>query len=240
MKIRSKKVAIFASAIMLTFSLVSCGSKDSSSSENKVESNLVGNVDKDVNVSSDEMPYGATYKQLDTQYDGVPIVVEYDVRFVQDEEGKLVSDYFSAISTKDGEKLKSVSYEKLMDTRIKDNNCSDIQKLAELMHDSFATEHNIGSDFTFNFLSMQDYKKEDSGFDFSVYDNAVLAADPNAKINSKAVVPVYIMYSDSEANGRELITPENGAYTSMGVDVGDPGYVWICIYNIDGKYYIIY
>ena len=152
MKIRSKKAAIFASAIMLTFSLVSCGSKDSSSSENKVESNLVGNVDKDVNVSSDEMPYGATYKQLDTQYDGVPIVVEYDVRFVQDEEGKLVSDYFSAISTKDGEKLKSVSYEKLMDTRIKDNNCSDIQKLAELMHDSFATEHNIGSDFTFNFL----------------------------------------------------------------------------------------
>ncbi|MBQ9895423.1 MAG: hypothetical protein IJM38_08560 [Ruminococcus sp.] len=240
MKIRSKKAAIFASAIMLTFSLVSCGSKDSSSSENKVESNLVGNVDKDVNVSSDEMPYGATYKQLDTQYDGVPIVVEYDVRFVQDEEGKLVSDYFSAISTKDGEKLKSVSYEKLMDTRIKDNNCSDIQKLAELMHDSFATEHNIGSDFTFNFLSMQDYKKEDSGFDFSVYDNAVLAADPNAKINSKAAVPVYIMYSDSEANGRELITPENGAYTSMGVDVGDPGYVWICIYNIDGKYYVIY
>lgn len=236
MKIRSKKAAIFASAIMLTFSLVSCGSKSSSSSESKVESNLVGEVSDDVNVSSDDMPYGATYKQLDPQFDKVPIVVEYDVRFVQDEEGKLVSDYFAAISTKDGEKLKSVSYEKLIDTRVKDNNCSDIQKLAELMHDSFATENNIGSDFTLDYLSMQDYKKEDSGFDFSAYDNAVLAADPNAKINSKAAVPVYIMYSDSEAKGHEL----KGSYASNGVQIGDQGYVWICIYNIDGKNYIIY
>ena len=103
-----KFFAVTSAAVLaasLAFSFSSCSDKSGSSS---TEGNLAGGeLGSDVNVSQEDLPYGATIMQLTPDIDGVPIMTEIDDRFLSTEEGTAVSEYFGSFSKRTSPCLKA-------------------------------------------------------------------------------------------------------------------------------------
>ena len=115
-----KFFAVTSAAVLaasLAFSFSSCSDKSGSSS---TEGNLAGGeLGSDVNVSQEDLPYGASIMQLTPDIDGVPIMTEIDDRFLSTEEGTAVSEYFGSFSKKEESLLESATYPAVLDFRLK-------------------------------------------------------------------------------------------------------------------------
>lgn len=103
-----KKFIILACAFVLA--CVSCSDDNSGSSGESKNMLVSDNIGKGINVTEDEMPFGATMTDLYSDKDGVPISISYDNRFMTADDAEKISDYISAINTCDAELMQKTCY----------------------------------------------------------------------------------------------------------------------------------
>ncbi|NLT10374.1 MAG: hypothetical protein GXY08_12900 [Ruminococcus sp.] len=230
------RCAAAAAAAVLTLSFSSCGGKDSSSDNNSGKE-IVSDIGDDVNIAADDMPYGACIFRMEQGENGIPVTTEVDSRFYSEEEAKLICNYFWAISSKDGALFDSVSYKPYNDEMLKSGGYSSSQEYMEAYYDKYYIV--IGTDYEFSYIYAVDCKKEDSGYNFSKYDDIIKEVAPDAEITSKKVVPVYLNYEAKDGSSSGEVIPRDTYDFPMGAELGDSNYIWICLYEIDGKSYII-
>ncbi len=230
------KAAAFAAAAAMTISFASCGGKGSSS-ETPTGNELVSDIGDDVNVNSEDMPYGANLYQINADNEGVPVTTEVDSRYFSTEEAKLICNYFWSICSKDGALFESINYKPYLDEQLKDSDFSSAQEFIDSYYARFYTL--IGDDYDFDYIYAVDCKKEDSGYNFSKYDDLLKEVAPDAEVTSKKVVPIYLNYELKNGQGGGEVIPRETYDFPQGAELGDSDYIWICIYEIDGKSYII-
>ncbi len=214
-----KRAAVFAAALGMALTSFSCAGKNSSADESG-HGNLVGNSPPDdVQISEDEMPYGSTLSQLKTD---VPIPIEYDNRFMTEEEGRKISEYFAAVGTKDADMLSEVSYDSYLELNFESMNVSSLQEYVEGYYESIKSY--TGEDYEFSFITVSDVTEDESVYPY--YDNIINSINPDAKIESRKVATIDILYK-TESVKSSLISGK----------IGD--YIKICVYQIDGQVYIM-
>lgn len=218
------RVAAVLAAVLMAASAVSCSDNKKNDEKAKSEGNLAGgDLPENANVSEENMPYGSEYKQLSKDTDGVPMSVEYDPRYMTDDEAKQVVNYFWSLSSKDPSYLEKAVHPDLLKYRL------DTAKTTA--QDFLNSEYELikgytGSDFTFTFALVDGMLKDESGF--AAYDELIKETMPDAKITDKKVFMVNCTYNRPD--------DPNGVY-SLQMRIGD--YVDVAVYTIDGKPYII-
>ena len=105
----------------LSLACVSCSDKQSGTSS--------ANAGDGINVDENELPFGATMIDLDSERDGVPISISYEKRFMTEEEARKISDYISAVNSCDAELIKNTSYPSYLDYIVEYYGNTDIQKI---------------------------------------------------------------------------------------------------------------
>lgn len=159
-----KRAAVFAAALGMALTSFSCAGKNSSADESG-HGNLVGNSPPDgAHISEDEMPYGSTLSQLKTD---VPIPIEYDNRFMTEEEGRKISEYFAAVGTKDADMLADASYDSYLELNFESMNVSSLQEYVEGYYESIKSY--TGEDYEFSFITVTDVTEDESVYPY--YDN---------------------------------------------------------------------
>ncbi|MCR5599500.1 MAG: hypothetical protein K6G33_01965 [Ruminococcus sp.] len=226
-KIFTRTAAILAAAVM-TLSVVSCNDNDAEKdAKAKSSANLAGgDLPEDANVKEEDMPYGAEYKQLKVEEEkDLPMSVEFDPRYMTDEEAKQVVNYFWSLSSKDPSYLEKAVHPDLLKYRL--------DEAGTTAQDFLNKEYDIikgyaESDFTFTFTLVDGILKADEkASDFEFYDSLVEKAIPHAKVTDKKLFMVNCTYSKPD---------DTGVY-SLQMRLGD--YVDVAVYTIDGKPYII-
>lgn len=219
MKNMFTRAAVFAAAFGMALTSFSCAGKNSSADESG-HGNIVGNSPPDgAHISEDEMPYGSTLSQLKTD---VPIPIEYDNRFMTEEEGRKISEYFAAVGTKDADMLSEVSYDSYLELNFESMNVSSLQEYVEGYYESIKSY--TGEDYEFSFITVSDVTDDESVYPY--YDNIINSINPDAKIESRKVATIDILYK-TESVKSSLISGK----------IGD--YIKICVYQIDGQIYIM-
>lgn len=214
-----RRSAVFAAALGMALTSFSCAGKNSSADESG-HGNLVGNSPPDgIHISEDEMPYGSTVTQLKID---VPVPIEYDYRYMTEEEGRKISEYFSAVGLKDADMLSEVSYDSYLEYNFASLNVSSLQEYVEGYYDSIKSY--TGEDYEFSYFIVSDVTEDESVYPY--YDNIINDINPDAKIESRKVATVDVYYDTESAKGRSLYN-----------QVGD--YIKICVYQIDGQVYIM-
>ena len=240
MKSLFSKIIAAAAAVSMSAALFSCGGEGSSSESKEKDPNaLVEDIGDDVNVSADDMPYGANITTLSKQDDGVLATTEFDTRYISIDEGKLFSNYFCSIAEKDSALFESVSYKPYLDAMVAESGCADIQDYVNSCYERYKAL--VGADFKFTYVYSADCKDANSGYNFIPYDEKIKELAPDAEIRTKMALPIYLNFSatDDSGLGGEVI-PRTSYDFPLGVELGDTDFIWICIYNIDGKDYIIW
>lgn len=217
-----KKLNALLIVAVLTTSLYSCGGKSSESDSN--EGNLVGDdIDGNVNLEQDNMPYGATMTSLNPNNDDVAFKVEYDHRFLTADEAKAVADYFEGVSTKNAEKLESVFVPYILEQRLELNQLNSTQDYADGLYN--AVKRYTELDFDISFININ-AALDASEHDFSSFDSYIFSDNPDAKITSRHFVSAEIYYNTEDAKSCSL-------YKKM------DRYIQFGVYVVDGKTYII-
>lgn len=219
MKYFFRKSAILAAALGMVFTSFSCAGKNSSDDASN-NGNLVGDAPPDgIHISEDEMPYGSTITQLKID---VPVPIEYDYRYMTEEEGRKISEYFSAVGLKDADMLSEVSYDSYLEQNFENLKVNSLQEYVEGYYDSIKSY--TGEDYEFSYFIVSDVTEDESVYPY--YDNIINNINPDAKIESRKVATVDIYYDTESAKNCPLYNK-----------VGD--YIKICIYQIDGQVYIM-
>lgn len=224
MKKNFTRVAALMAAVLMSISAVSCSDNKKNDAKAKSEGNLAGgDLPDNANVKEEDMPYGAQYKRLTVEDDGLPMSVEFDNRYMTDDEAKQVVNYFWSLSSKDPSYLEKAVHPDLLKYRLESAN-TNAQDFLNSEYDLI--KNYTGSDFTFTFALVDGIMNDDSGFE--VYDELIKKTMPDAKVTDKKVFMVNCTYSRPD--------DPNGVY-SLQMRLGD--YVDIAVYTIDGKPYII-
>lgn len=220
-----KFFAVTSAAVLaasLAFSFSSCSDKSGSSS---TEGNLAGGeLGSDVNVSQEDLPYGATIMQLTPDIDGVPIMTEIDDRFLSTEEGTAVSEYFGSFSKKDESLLESATYPAVLDFRLKTEGNISEQDFIEKQYENIKSYTGVNFEFTYIMVNSVSGSGET---DFSSYDNLVRDLDADANITDRKCITVDCMYQDLD----------NGGNYSLSNRIGND--VTLYIYTINGNPYVL-
>ncbi len=225
-KIFTRTAAILAAA-MMAVSAVSCSDSKKNDEKAKSKGNLAGgDLPENASVSEDDMPYGAEYKQLRAEEEkDLPMSVEYDPRYMTDEEAKQVVNYFWSLSSKDPSYLEKAVHPDLLKYRL-DEAGTTAQEFLNKEYDLI--KEYTESDFTFTVTLVDGILKADEkSSDFEFYDSLVEKAIPHAKVTDKKLFMVNCTYSKPD---------DNGVY-SLQMRLGD--YVDVAVYTIDGNPYII-
>ena len=219
-----KRAAAVLAAVLMAASAVSCSDNKKNDEKAKSEGNLAGgDLPDNADVKEEDMPYGAQYKRLTVEDDGLPMSIEFDDRYMTDDEAKQVVNYFWSLSSKDPSYLEKAVHPDLLKYRL------DTAKTTA--QDFLNSEYELikgytGSDFTFTFVLVDGMLKDDSGF--AAYDELIKETMPDAKVTDKKVFMVNCTYNKPD--------DPNGVY-SLQMRIGD--YVDVAVYTIDGKPYII-
>lgn len=218
MTISYKKIAAFIVAAALSAAAVSCSSSDTS--DEQVSGNLVGSPSGDANIKENDMPYGATFTSITSENSGV--VIEYDYRYITEEEAIAVSDYFISVSSNDPEMLESTVYPEFLQYTLELIGAKTAQDYIDTEYDGY--KYYIGDDFVFNYLIINDLQTE-GDFDFSGYDQILHELSPDAEISGRKMVYTECLYKTSETGGS--YSYHTGSDTPL------------CLYTIDGKAYVL-
>lgn len=224
-KIFTRTAAVLMAAFMAV-SAASCSDKKNDEKA-KSEGNLAGgDLPEGANVDEENMPYGAQYKRLTVEDDGLPMYIEFDNRYMTDDEAKQVVSYFWSLSSKDPKYLEEAVHPDLLKYRL--------DEAGTTAQDFLNKEYDIikeyaESDFTFTGTLVDGILKADeSSSDYEFYDSLVKKAIPDGKVTDKKLFMVNCTYSRPD--------DPNGVY-SLQMRLGD--YVDVAVYTIDGKPYII-
>lgn len=237
MKTRICALAVTAALAAAAFG--SCGKGGSSSSEPESTGTsgkvLVDEIDDDVNVSAGDMPYGANLLTL-AMSDGYNLTIEGDSRYYTKEELELLGDYFWSICSKDGALYDKTVCEPVNKALLEESGYADSQEFVNDYYEKF--KEVVGVDFKFDYFYAADFKDESSQFNFAYYDGIIAKAVPDGKVTKKVAVPAYLTYTGDDGTGGEVIQRDTFEFP-MGVDLDEPGFIWICLYEIDGKSYVV-
>lgn len=214
--------ALMAASMALSFA--SCSDKKDTDSHN--EGNLAaGNPEAFDGVSQENLPYGATVTQLTPDIDGVPVMTEYDNRYLTAEEGTLVCNYFAGIALKDADMFSSAVYPPYLEFRLKTLNGISTEEFVEGQYET--VNKSTGGDFEFTYIMITDCLREGEFDNFSAFDNILLDMNPDAKITERKYLQIDCMYNDTT----------NGGNYSLKNRLG--GEISLCLYTIDGKPYLL-
>lgn len=221
-----KKFIVLACALMLA--CVSCSEESSGSSGESKNMLVSDNAGKGVNVSEEEMPFGATMTDLYAP-DDVPISISYENRFMTADEAEKISDYISAINSCDAELMQKTCYPPYLEYLVTQYENTDVQNYLDTRHDTIANTYTNG-EFDFNYIlinSLMDEDDDDSETGFSQLDSKIHEKSPDAEITSRKQVGIDILYS---------LENDNGSY-SLSARTGSDMILYI--YTIDGQTYIL-
>ncbi len=226
MKNMMKRLMAFAAAGAMAFCMTACDNNSSSSNTNNSGSGEVSTV------KGEDMEYGATITQLKADSGKVKVSIEYDYRFLEEEEIVLVSDYIEALNTADAELMEATVYPDYLQYSVKQGGYNDTASYLEIMHRNIQTTFAEGGPFDFNYIVVDECYTPDNELvkdRFETLDASLKNAageDLSSKITSKKMIGIDIMFS---MNGE-------GSY-SLAYRQGFNSYLYI--YEIDGELYIL-
>lgn len=219
-----RSAALLAGVLFLT-SAAGCGDKE--------ESEASDYADRMQSVAAEDMPYGASLAQLLTsQTDKVKIGIEYDNRYLTEEEAIKLSDYVAAINESDGELLEQTFYNPLLDYYMEQSEATDLTEYITSIHDNIKDNY-IGYDYEFDYITVDDCVTQDSDdadSEFSSIDTVLKSLGDESildKVTSKKSVTFDIEY---------VITGEEGSYMLSNCTSTSSN---MYIYTIDGEIYIL-
>ncbi|MBQ8297957.1 MAG: hypothetical protein IJX77_09270, partial [Ruminococcus sp.] len=192
--------ALLLSGAMLV-SAVGCSEDETSSYQD--EADLVGNLQEE------DMPYGATMTQIKpSQNDKVKIAVEYDYRFLTDEEAIKVSDYMAALGTGDAALMDATVYPPYMQRLCSNNGVSDTQEYIDLMRENLVNNY-MGGEFEFTYVLIDEMVEDADEAGFSTLDS-ILESLGVGEITSKKLVKIDCMYSLEGDSGSYALSYRTG------------------------------
>lgn len=210
MKYQIRNTMALVSAMALAVCFTGCGSsKDSSSSGSTVSTS----ADPVANYGGDMIKH--------LQKDGYEITAEVDSRYVTEDESKMLAKYIAAIGKSDGKLMEEALYPAALEYVKKANSCSSAEEYAKKLHQQLLQF--TGEEYEFEYVCVEEYTDEKSGFDFSKYDEIVLDADPDAEITARKRLSVDALY--------------DGTNKSINYRMG--GYIDVYMYTINGTPYVL-
>ncbi|MDE5754856.1 MAG: hypothetical protein K2H89_10010 [Oscillospiraceae bacterium] len=113
---------------------------------------------QDVNMTEDELPYGATMRENKT---GFAAPMTYDRRFVNEEQVAVVADYFAAIQNQDAELYLASALPLYTEYQIDEvYSYQDAGELVASLHQGIAGQ--TGEDFEFNMILINEFVQDTS------------------------------------------------------------------------------
>lgn len=227
---------ILLGAVLAVSSAAFTGCKDKKDSEHE-HAMVSDDLGDDVSVAEEDLPYGATMVQLTPELnDKVKMNVEYDRRFLCEDEAVLLVNYFTALNDKDAELFKSLYYMNNADYLSKKQGAEDSLDLITKLDEQLENDV-IGSEFKFNYVLTNEcvsptdenldssYNFDNADFYLSSYAESEGVEDLKSKITSRKGIKLDVMYDTD--SGNYSLTNKLGSDTI------------IYIYQIDGQYYIV-
>lgn len=224
-----KFTAILTAAAMITatFALTGCNDK-----EKKGATLISDDFEGDYSNAIDQ--YGAMTQQIKADSnENVPIDIEFDNRFLNEEEAILISKYFECLNSNDAELFESLYYDGYLAYNSSLSGMTPADTLTQF-YQSISSK--IGTtDYKFDYIVINGvYTPEDgvSGDHYNfesvknVWDSFADSTDASLKdaINSRKVLAVEALYKT-----------ETGDY-SLSERYGCDSYLYV--YQINGKYYL--
>lgn len=219
MKNMIKRIMAAAVSGAIVFCAAGCEDKNNSSGESASV------------VTEEEMPYGATVtKLLPSANENVKVAVEYDNRFLTEEEAILVSDYIAALNNVDAELMEQTVYLPYLEDILAYNGISDTETYLSSMHDNIENSYAEGGEFEFDYVVIEsclDETSDESLTGFSTIDSAIKTlSGEDVAITLRKRVGLEILFTIN-GEGSYSLKNRQGSSSSL------------YIYEIDGQLYII-
>lgn len=225
----ARTAALLAAAAMTASAAVSCSDKDEHDDHDHHDHQVVGEdeIPDNVNIGLDDLPYGGQFKKLlPDEYD-TPIGVDFDSRYLSDEEAAKIADYFYAISEKDPEYLEKALHPDYLRYILDQTGAESAQAYLDMEYEMI--KQFTGKDYSFDFVLIDDMVDNSDGTGLTGYDVTVAKAIPDGKVTAKNGFMVNCTYTAK---------PDDGGSYSLQARIGD--YITICVYTIDGEPYVIF
>lgn len=215
---------ICAGALVGCFMINAAGCKKEQES-----SSVTDAADTIGSMAEEDMPFGATITQIKPDSGKVKIDIEYDYRFMSEEEAIKISNYVAALNSVDAELMNNAVYPGYLDKYVEQTGSADLKGYLELCVDNIKTNY-IGSDFEFDYILINDCVDETN----QVYADRFQSMDANLasrygdlNITDKKLVSIDIMYSIPDDDGSYSLSRRQGSDSLL------------FIYTIDGAPYIV-
>ena len=225
-KFIARTAALLAAAVMTASAAVSCSDKDE---HDEHEHHIVGEdeIPDDANISLDDLPYGGQFKKLlPDEYD-TPIGVDFDSRYLTDEEAAKIADYFYSISEKKAEYLEKALHPDYLKFVLAQTGFDSAQTYVENEYELI--KQFTGSDYSFDFVLIDEMVDNSDGTAFTGYDVNLRKALPDANFTDRKAFMVNCTYT---------VPSEEGGSHSLQARLGD--YIVLCVYTIDGEPYVVF
>lgn len=205
-----KKLLCSITAVIMAFALTGCSDEENSSSQTGKQ--LVSNAGSNVNISSEDMPYGSSVFELTSENDDhITIMTDFDKRYFggDDEDNPdyseiyRIHDYVVALNTNDHDLFKQVYYPDYLDYACTNHGYDNVDTYIDELHDTIVKY--LGEDFEIDYIDIssclgdenlgaKDYMQTVDG-----YIEGIGASD---KVTSKKVIEIggYTTYSTADGN----------------------------------------
>lgn len=242
-----KNVISRISAILITGAMLAgftaCSDKDSASEHKGAhgdEGNQAGEMPSG-DVAEEDLPYGATITQLlPSNNEGLNISVEYDNRFMSEEEARAVSDYLYALNTNDAELMAKTFYPPFLEYSYKNAGYSSAQEYLTAFTDnlkSTISEHvqKEVQTFTIDYIMIDDCLTsgdDKAGTDLDDMDRIIaesIGQEHVDKIDKASRKEVFVDFTYKVNNDSDSYDYNYGTGHTLN----------FFIYTIDGTCYII-
>lgn len=219
------RAAALLTAVLTAASLWSCSGKTSGSSSTAGGANMVGeSPDDGVNVGQEELPYGATITKLASASGKAAIDVEYDNRFLTEEEAGMIADYLCGLAHRDTELFESTIYPAILQNSLSTMGMENTQELLEDRYKNY--KKYIEDDFDFILVTVDDVT-DGSEEGFQGCDEFIEKVTPGVKAASKKELSVNCLFETAETGGTHYLSDVFGNNLT------------IYVYTIDGRPYVI-
>ena len=215
MRFISRLTAALTAAAMLA-GFCSCGGKKKEGEEHHHHNLVEDNMGDDVNVSQDDLPFGALESILGT--DAVPIEICYDTRYITEDEAAKISKYFSALNNKDTELFNSVVYEPYLSKLIENADCTSVDDYIATQYTTLTQQ--LGDGFGFDYIDFEEALLQGQ-YDFTDFDTVILNNDPTVQITDRKLLTAVVEYKNN-VDGDSHVKNIN-----------------VCLYTINGQSYIV-
>lgn len=226
-----KKLLCGITAVIMTCAMASCSDSEENQ-QSQAGNQLVSGADKNVNLSQDDMPYGATICELSSANDEhITIMTDFDKRYFADaddnpnyDEVYKIYDYIIAIDTNDHDLLKSITYPGFYEHFCEENDLTFdeyIDSVSAQLHDD------IGEDSAISFIDISNctYDGENVEAFYSLRDE-ILSEIGAGEVTSRKTVEIGGYTTFNNSTGSYLLTEHSQT-------------IVICVYEIDGQTYIL-